>query len=92
MNERNCKCHHVLMREADGQAHTIACEIEHSDPSKKLMGKRVTIKQYIGDQYNEEGYVRGYDPKNGKWWVTNWNMPFQGTVSDWFSEEELIVQ
>ena len=63
-----------------------------SDPSKKLMGKRVTIKMYIGDKRNEEGYVRGYDPKSKKWWVTNLNMPFQGTVSDWFHEEELIVK
>jgi hypothetical protein len=62
------------------------------DPSKKLMGKRVTIKKYIGDEYNEEGVVRGYDPKSKKWRVTNMNMPFQGTVSAWFSEEELIVQ
>ena len=63
-----------------------------SDPSKKLMGKRVTIKMYIGDQFNEEGYVRGYDPASKKWWVANLNMPFQGTVSDWFHEDELIVQ
>ena len=56
------------------------------------MGKRVTIKMYIGDQFNEEGYVRGYDPASKKWWVANLNMPFQGTVSDWFHEDELIVQ
>lgn len=56
------------------------------------MGKRVTIKMYIGDERNEEGYVRGYDPASKKWWVANLNMPFQGTVSDWFHEDELIVQ
>ncbi len=61
------------------------------DPSKKLMGKTVTIKQYIGDQYNERGVVRGYDPANKKWWVTNLNMPFMGTVSAWFSEDELVI-
>lgn len=58
----------------------------------KLMGKHVTIKQYIGDKYNERGVVRGYDPASKKWWVTNMNMPYMGTISTWFSEEELIVE
>ena len=60
------------------------------DPSKKLLGKGVRIKQYIGDERNEEGFVRAYDPKSKKWWVTNMNMPYQGTVSAWFAEDELI--
>jgi len=80
------------MREAEGQPHTIACEHESSDPSKKLMGKHVTIKMYIGDKRNERGVIRGYDPASKKWWVTNLNMPYQGTVSDWFREDELIVE
>jgi len=63
-----------------------------SDPSKKLMGKPVTIKMYIGDERNERGVIRGYDPASKKWWVTNLNMPYQGTVSSWFAEDELIVQ
>jgi len=36
--------------------------------------------------------IRGYDPASKKWWVTNLNMPYQGTVSAWFAEDELIVQ
>jgi len=63
-----------------------------SDPSKKLMGKTVIMKMYEGDPRNEEGRVRGYDPASKKWWVTNLNMPYQGTVSAWFAEDELIVQ
>ena len=63
-----------------------------SDPSKKLMGKRVTIKEYIGHEVNEEGMIRAYDPASKNWWVTNLSMPFNGTVTGWFSEEELIVQ
>ena len=48
-----------------------------SDPSKKLMGKDVTVKMS-----NKSGTVRGYDPASGKWWVV---------VSEaaWYTEEEL---
>lgn len=56
---------------------------------KRLMGKVVVLKKYKGDQFNEKGIVRGYDPKSKKWWVTNMNMPFMGTVSGWFADSEL---
>jgi hypothetical protein len=52
------------------------------------MDSTVIIKRYIGT-INERGVVRGFDPANKKYWVTNMNMPFQGTVSNWFSEDEL---
>ena len=29
IHERKCDCHKVLMKEADGQPHTISCEIQH---------------------------------------------------------------
>jgi len=61
-------------------------------PEKELIGKEVTIKQYIGIPENEKGVVRGYDPKSKKWWVTNLNMPYMGDVTDWFTRDELIVE
>lgn len=58
---------------------------------KKLMHKRVRINKYPEDSINAYGRVIGYDPNNGKWWVTNMNMPYMGTISAWFSEDELTV-
>lgn len=51
--------------------------------------EHVIIKEYIGDEYNERGRVNGYNPDTKKYWVTNMNMPFMGTVSDFFDEDEL---
>jgi len=85
MNSRNCKCHHVLMREAEGQVHTIACEHRFSDPSKKLMGKQVSIN-------DETGMVRGYDPASKKWWVITPPKPSGQLTTGWYAEDELIVE
>jgi len=57
-----------------------------SDPSKKLMGKPVTIKPY-----NVAGNVRGYDPANKKWWVVICIPPATVPVSKWYSENQLEV-
>jgi hypothetical protein len=52
----------------------------------------VVINQYIGDPYNEKGRVNSVnDTHDGsvRYWVVNGNMPFMGTVSDFFEEDEL---
>jgi len=56
--------------------------------SKFAHNEVVVINQYIGDQYNEQGRVNSI-MDDGRYWVTNMNMPFMGTVSDFFEEEEL---
>ena len=62
-----------------------------SDPSKKLMGKKVTLISPFG-LLIIHGVVRGYDPATKKWWVINLNMPVNSSTTGWFTEEELIVQ
>lgn len=56
--------------------------------SKFAHNEVVVINQYIGDQYNEQGRVNSI-MDDGRYWVTNMNMPFMGTVSDFFEEDEL---
>ena len=53
------------------------------------IGQPVLIKKYRGDQYNEQGRVNTYDADTGRYWISNMNMPYMGTVSDMFSEDEL---
>lgn len=48
----------------------------------------VKIKKYAGDQYNEEGRIN-HIREDGTYWVTNMNQPFMGSVSDFFTEDEL---
>lgn len=56
---------------------------------KIKIGDAVTIKKYIGDEYNERGVVRSIDDVLGLYWVTNMNMPYMGTVSAHFTREEI---
>lgn len=51
----------------------------------------VIIKMYKNDEYDRKGIVQGEIEKNGvvKYWVSNLNMPFYGTVSDFFTADEL---
>lgn len=51
----------------------------------------VIIKKYKGDQFNEQGIVLSLKTFNYgiKYHVSNMNMPFMGTVSDFFYEDEL---
>ena len=48
----------------------------------------VTIKEYRDDEYNCEGRINTI-MEDGKYWVTNMNMPFMGTISAAFTEDEL---
>ena len=51
----------------------------------------VIINKYIGDDFNEQGKVlsiKTFD-KGIVYHVSNMNMPFMGTVSDFFYEDEL---
>ena len=55
-----------------------------SDPSKKLMGKPVTVKQS-----GKKGTVRGYAPASDKWWVIM--APVDLLDKGYYSEDELII-
>lgn len=56
--------------------------------TKFKVNETVKINKYDGDQYNEVGRVNSIT-EDGRYWVTNMNMPFMGTVSDFFDEDEL---
>ena len=52
--------------------------------------ERVLIKKYRNDPDNSHGRINLVSPKKDRpYWVTNLNMPYQGTVSEFFSEDEL---
>ena len=48
----------------------------------------VVIKEYKDCEYNREGRVNSI-MGDGTYWVVNKNMPFMGTVSDFFTADEL---
>jgi len=48
----------------------------------------VRIKKYPKGDINERGRVDGFHP-DGRVLVVNGNMPFSGTISDYFRPEEL---
>ncbi len=51
---------------------------------------RVRILGYAEDGINGYGRIQAIDRRRKKkYWVVNGNMPFQGTISDYFSEERL---
>jgi hypothetical protein len=52
---------------------------------------RVRILAYPEEGINGYGRIQMIDRrrKKKKYWVVNFNMPFQGSISDYFSEEEL---
>lgn len=49
----------------------------------------VRILKYPGNSINARGIVRTYNSTLGLYWVTNMSMPYMGTVSDNFTEDEL---
>jgi len=49
----------------------------------------VKILPFKNDTYNCEGRINQIDITNKRYHVTNMNMPFMGTISDWFEEKEL---
>ena len=53
------------------------------------INEHVIIVEYEGDEYNERGRVQSFNEETGLYWVVNMNMPYMGTVSDWFSAYEL---
>ena len=48
----------------------------------------VIIKEYADCEYNREGRVNSI-MEDGTYWVVNTNMPFMGTISDFFTADEL---
>lgn len=52
------------------------------------VGEIVIIKMFRGSETNERGRIN-HISSDGRYWVTNMNMPFQGTVSDYFWSDEL---
>jgi hypothetical protein len=50
----------------------------------------VGIVGYGKGDINEKGRVDSFDPDTGWYRVVNGNMPFVGTIHDWFSPYELI--
>lgn len=50
-------------------------------------GDIVRILKYSKTDVNAYGRVNGRI--NGKWWVVNGNMPFCGTVNDFFTNKEI---
>jgi len=54
-------------------------------------GDIVIIKQYENVPENKYGVVQSIHP-DGKVWVTNMNMPFQGDVSDNFVPNQLRLR
>lgn len=53
------------------------------------INEAVTILQYKDDQYNREGTINSYNADTKLYWVVNMNMPYLGTVSAMFNENEL---
>ena len=49
----------------------------------------ITILPYKNDRYNCVGRINQVDTVNKQYHVTNMNMPFMGTVSEWFKENQL---
>jgi len=51
----------------------------------------VYINKYIGDELNKQGIVLDIKTFNKgiKYHVSNMNMPFMGSISDYFYEDEL---
>ena len=49
--------------------------------------EHVIIKKYVNDEINKYGVIKSID--NDMYWVTNLNMPYMGTISDFFTEDEL---
>jgi len=80
-------------RRYDGKLNFIRTNITRKEP-KPLhefeIGEHVNIKKYAGDQFNSEGRVASLDERG--YLVQNMNMPFMGTVSDWFKADELDHQ
>jgi len=80
----------------NGTRNFIRTNITRKEPINELMdefkiNEHVNIKKYAGDEYNSEGRVAARDDKKG-YYVQNMNMPFMGTVSDWFKADELEHQ
>jgi len=48
----------------------------------------VIILPYKNDKFNKHGIIRAIDPEKG-YHVSNFNMPYLGTVCGWFKNEEL---
>jgi len=53
------------------------------------VGQVVKLLLYANDKYNKHGRIQSYNKEKGMYWVVNMNMPWQGTVSDYFTEYEL---
>lgn len=50
--------------------------------------EKVRILKYPEGDINEFGFIQGFNDDK-RYWVSNMNMPFQGTVSEIFDETEL---
>lgn len=54
------------------------------------VGDIVRLLPHKGDKFNEYGKINSdKSDEKGRYWVTNLNMPFMGTISDWFYPEHL---
>jgi hypothetical protein len=49
----------------------------------------VTILAYKNDPKNCRGRVNSIS--DGRYYITNMNMPFMGTINDWFTREEISL-
>lgn len=50
-----------------------------------------TRKSRWDHEFNRYAVINSGQPVNGKWWLTNVNMPYQGTISGFYSEDEFKV-
>lgn len=58
------------------------------DFAKLKLGQTVRILSQPEGSENEFGHVNSL-PDRGKVWVSNFNMPFQGTISEFYSPEDI---
>jgi len=57
--------------------------------NKFNINQHVRILLYPEGDINEKGRIQFYNKETGLYRVVNMNMPYQGTVSAWFSPYEL---
>ncbi len=62
--------------------------LEGSKMAKFQENEFVSIKKYPKGDINEKGRIVTVYP-DGRYWVANMNMPFAGTISGIFNEDEL---
>jgi len=77
--------------EYHGAVNHITVKVHHPRTDIRA-GDRVNIKQYKDDEYNSEGRVIQISEDGKSYRVSNLNMPFMGTVNDWFTADEVEAQ